>query len=123
MRRLGHDYEVSVYGYFVVAMDKRTNKEDVEDEAFHSVCDLYKSYTDVKVLDVKVTSFKTEEYFTFAEVTLDLRVKVSGGYDYEESYPEAEGVAEDVDCPVGVSLIECQAYDYEEVDTWEMWDY
>jgi len=123
MAKLMHDYEVSCYGYFVVAMDKRTSREDVEDEAFLACSSLYKHDSDVKVIDTKVTSFRTEEYFTFAEVTLDLRVKVSGSYDYEECFGEAEGEAEDVDCPVGVSLIECQAYDYIETDHYEMWDY
>jgi len=123
MARLITDYEVSCYGYFVVAMDKRTSKEDVEDEAFLACSTLYKNDSGVTVIERNVTSFRTEEYFTFAEVTLDLRVKVSGSYDYEECYPEAEGVAEDVDCPVGVSLIECQAYDYIETDHYKMWDY
>ena len=123
MAKLMHDYEVSCYGYFVVAMDKRTHKDDVEKEAIYAVRNLYKYGTKINVVDIEVTSFKTEEYFTFAEVTLDLRVKVSGSYDYEECYPEAEGEAEDVDCPAGVSLIECQAYDYIETGTYEAWDY
>lgn len=122
MIRLMHDYEVSCYGYFVVAIDKR-NKDDVEDMAFHAVSKLYKNDSDVKVIDIETGDSKTDEFFTFVNVKLDLRVKVSGGYDYEECFPEAEGlVTENVDTPVGVSLIECQAYEYIETDTYEAWD-
>ena len=119
IRKLMNRYEVKTYGYFVVAMDKRTRKDDVEEEAFRATNELYKHDSNITIVDTNVTSYKTEEYFTFAEVTLDMRVRVDC-HDYEECFGEAEGCAEDVDTPVGVSLIECQAYDYEEIDTWEV---
>lgn len=111
-RYMGMDYEMCVKAYFKVAMAYRRNEDDIEDESFDATKDLYKHESDVKVIDIEMTDFNHDKHFTFADVTLDLRVSVRAS-DYDEACEQAESVAESVDCPVGVSYIECEAYEGE----------
>lgn len=108
----GYEYEVSVYSYFKVAMDKRTNKEDIEEASFDAVKNLYNNESKVKVIDIQMMRYKNGKHFTFADVGLDLRIKVVA-HTYEQAYKEAETIAKEVSVPPGVAYDVCEAYDYE----------
>ena len=112
--KFNDDYEVSVYAYFKVAMSKRTDKDEIDEESFNAVKDLYKNESGIKVVDTQLMEFKQGNFFTIADVGLDLRIKVSE-LDYEKAFEKAEGIAEDVKTPVGVAYYECEAYDYDVV--------
>ena len=111
-RYLGTDYEISVYSYFKVAMSKRRNEDEIDEESFDATKDLYKHDTEVTVVENRMMEFHHEKYFTIADVGLDLRIKVRAN-DYDEACEIASGIAESVDLPVGVSYFDCEAYDGE----------
>lgn len=111
----GHYYEVSVYAYFKVAMSKRTDEEEISEEAFLATCRLYEHESDVTVVDNQVMDVEQTKYFTVATVGLDLRVKCDG-YDYDNAYENAEGIAQGIidELPVGVSFFDSEPYDAEQ---------
>lgn len=108
----GYEYEVSVYCYFKVAMAKRTDKDEIDEASFDAVKNLYDNESSVKVIDIKMMRFKNGTHFTFADVGLDLRVKVVA-HTHEEAFTKAEQIAKEVSVPPGVSYNVCEAYDYE----------
>lgn len=108
----GYEYEVSLYAYFKVAMEKRTNKDEIDEESFAATCSLYENESYVNVVDNQLMEVTQEKYFTIADVGLDLRIKVVA-HNYESAYAEAEKIAKGIRLPVGVSFYECEAYDYE----------
>ena len=110
-RYLGMDYEMSTYAYFKIAMAKRTNKDDIEEECFDAVKNLYNE-TDVKVIDIQLMEYKQEKHFTVADVGLELRINVRAS-DYDEACEQADACAESVDCPVGVAFGSCETFDGE----------
>ena len=108
----GYEYEVSVYAFFKVAMAKRTDRDEIEEASFDAVKDLYEHETGVKVVDIQLMKYHNGTHFTFADVGMDLRIKVTE-HTYERAYAEAERIAKEVSVPPGVSFFECEAYDYE----------
>ena len=124
-RRYGYDFKVSTYVYLKVAMAKRKDKDEIEEEAFDATCRLYEHESDVTVIDNEVTDIHQENtYFTVADVRLDLRVNVTAN-DYEDSYEEAEALADDVfnRLPPGVAFVESQSYDFEQGGPAVDWDW
>ena len=107
----GYEYEVSVFSYFKIAMSVRKDEDEIEEECFEAVKNIYKN-DDIKVLDVKMQEFKSDKHFTFADVGLDLRIKVTE-HTYERAYAEAEKLATPESTPVGVVFSFCEAYDCE----------
>ena len=112
--KFNDDYEVSVYAYFKVAMSKRTDREEIEEECFNALKDIYKNESSINVVDTQLMEFKQGKFFTIADAGLDLRIKVSE-IDYEKAFEKAEGIAEDIKTPTGVAYYECEAYDYDVV--------
>ncbi len=113
LRFYGYDFEVSVNAYYKVAMSKRRNKDDIEEEAFNATCRMYEHESFVKVFDNVVTEInQDDEYFTVADVKIDLRVHVVA-HDYEEAFEKAEAEATLLDLPAGVAFVEAEPYDYE----------
>lgn len=121
-RYLGMDYEMSTYAYFKIAMAKRTNKDDIEEECFDAVKNLYDNETDVKVIDIQLMEYKQEKHFTVADVGLELRINVRAS-DYDEACEQADACAESVDCPVGVAFSACETFDGEVTGEAIDWDW
>lgn len=124
-RSYGYDFTVSVHTYLKVAMAKRKDKDEIEEEAFDATCLLYEHESDVTVIDNEVTEIhQGNTYFTVADVRLDLRVNVTAD-DYEDAYEEAEALADDVFnwLPSGVALVESQSYDFEQGAPAVDWDW
>ena len=124
-RDYGYEWEVSVYAYLKVAMAKRKDKEDIEEESFDATCRRYEHESDVTVIDNEVTEIHQDNtYFTVADVRLDLRINVTAN-DYEDAYEEAEALADDVinRLPSGVALVESQSYDFEQGGPAVDWDW
>lgn len=124
-RYYGHDYEVSVYAYFKVAMSKRKDQDEIEEEAFDATCRLYEHESDVKVVDNQTIKIEQDgKYFTVANQGLDLRIKVTA-YDYDKACEEAHGIAESIstELPAGVAWYDCEAYDAEVLGEAVDWDW
>jgi len=122
-RDYGYEWEVSVYSYYKVAMAKRTDTDEIEEEAFDATCRLFE-HDDVTVIDNEVTAIRQDDkYFTFADVCLDLRIKVTA-YDIEKAIEKAEKVADEVAkrLPAGVSYVESNYYDIEKGEKAIDWD-
>ena len=114
-RYLGDDYKVSVYAYFKVAMAKRKDKDEIDEEIFNATCRLYDYETDVTVVDNQLMEVEqNNKYFTVANVGLDLRVKVRAN-DWDEATEQAEIIAASIadELPAGVAYFACEAYDAE----------
>ena len=63
----GYEWEVSVYSYYKVAMAKRTDADEIEEESFNATCRLFEHESDVDVLDNQVQKVEQgDKYFTFA---------------------------------------------------------
>ena len=123
-RSYGYEFKVSTYTYLKVAMAKRKDKEEIEEEAFDATCRLYEHESDVMVIDNEVTEIHQENaYFTVADVRLDLRIKVTA-HDIENAIEEAEKVADEVAkrLPAGVSYVESNYFDTEKGDEAIDWD-
>ena len=121
----GHEYEVSVYVSLKVAMSKRKDQDEIEEEAFDATCRLYEHESDVKIIDNQTMEIKQEgQYFTVADQGLDLRIRVTAR-DNDEAYEEAEGVAAYViyNLPAGVAWFDCEAYDAERGEPAVDWDW
>ena len=56
----GHEYEVSVYVSLKVAMSKRKDQDEIEEEAFDATCRLYEHESDVKIIDNQTMEIKQE---------------------------------------------------------------
>jgi len=112
MRNYGSEYEVSVYAYYKVAMAKRIDRDDIEDECFDAVKNLYANESDINVIDIQLMGYKQGKSFTFADVGLELRIKVTE-HTYERAYAEAEKMATIKELPVGVTFFAASAYDHE----------
>lgn len=112
MRFYGYDFDVSVLAYYKVAMAKRTKKDDIEEEGFDAVKNLYKNEPKINVINIELDEFKQDKNFTFADMKIDLRVSVTA-HDYESAYEQAEAEATPVDLPIGVAFVEAQCYDHE----------
>ena len=114
IKNCGKEYEVSVYAYFKVAMAKRTDEEEISEQAFDATCRIYDNVSDVTVVDNDVMEVKQDnKHFTFADVGLDLRIKVTA-HGYEKAYEQAEKIAqEEAHLAAGVAFFACEAYDYE----------
>ena len=54
-RSYGYEFTVSVHTYLKVAMAKRKDKDEIEEEAFAATCGLYEHESDVTVIDNEVT--------------------------------------------------------------------
>ena len=112
MRHLGWEYEVSVNAFYKIAMAKRTDRAAIEEECFDAAKNLYDHETDVKVIDIELKEYTQGDNFTFADICIDLRIKVEG-----KNCIEACGNAEErsvlKNLPVGVSRLFCEAYDWE----------
>ena len=120
----GYEWEVSVYAYLKVAMAKRKDKEEIEEESFDATCRLFDHESDVTVIDNEVTEIhQDDKYFTVADVRLDLRIKVTA-HDIDKAIEEAEKVADEVAkrLPAGVSYVESNYYDTEKGDKAIDWD-
>ena len=123
-RDYGYEWEVSVYAYLKVAMAKRKDKEEIEEESFDATCRLFEHDSDVDVLDNQVMKVEQgDKYFTFASVGLELKIKVTA-HDIEKAFEEAEKVADEVKdrLPAGVAYIESQAFDADRGDKAIDWD-
>lgn len=120
-RYMGIDYEVSMKANYRVAMAIRRNREDIEEEGFDAVKDLFRE-EDADVIDVWMTDHKQDEHFTFAEMCFDLRIRVRAE-DYDEACEEASGVCESVDLPVGVAYIDCEIADADVIGEAIDWDW
>lgn len=112
LKFFGYEYVVSLYAYFKVAMEKKTNKDEIDEESFVATCRLYENESYVDVVDNQLMEVTQGKHFTIADVGLDLRIKVVA-HDYEGAYAEAESIAKGIRLPVGVSFYDCEAYDYE----------
>ena len=123
-RDYGYEWEVSVYSYYKVAMAKRTDADEIEEESFNATCRLFEHESDVDVLDNQVQKVEQgDKYFTFASVGLELKIKVTA-HDIEKAFEEAEKVADEVAkrLPAGVSYVESNYYDTEKGDKAIDWD-
>ena len=123
-RDYGYEWEVSVYSYLKVAMAKRKDKEEIEEESFDATCRLFDHESDVTVIDNEVTEIhQDDKYFTVADVRLDLRIKVTA-HDIDKAIEEAEKVADEVAkrLPAGVSYVESNYYDTEKGEKAIDWD-
>ena len=123
-RDYGYEWEVSVYSYFKVAMAKRTDADEIEEESFNATCRLFEHESDVDVLDNQVMKVEQgDKYFTFASVGLELKIKVTA-HDIEKAFEEAEKVADEVAkrLPAGVSYVESNYYDTEKGEKAIDWD-
>lgn len=123
-RNYGFEYKVSAYCYLKVAMAKRKDQEEIEEESFDATCRLYEHETNVEVIDNRVVEVNQDnKYFTVADVGLELRVKVRA-HDYEKAYAEAEKVAEEVKdrLPAGVAFYGFSAFEYEKGEPAVDWD-
>ena len=123
-RSYGYEFTVSTHTYLKVAMAKRKDKDEIEEEAFDATCRLYEHESDVMVIDNEVTEIHQENaYFTVADVRLDLRIKVTA-HDIENAIEEAEKVADEVAkrLPAGVSYVESNYFDTEKGDEAIDWD-
>ena len=123
-RDYGYEWEVSLYSYFKVAMAKRTDADEIEEESFNATCRLFEHESDVDVLDNQVQKVEQgDKYFTFASVGLELKIKVTA-HDIEKAFEEAEKVADEVAkrLPAGVSYVESNYYDTEKGDKAIDWD-
>ena len=121
----GYEWEVSVYAYLKVAMAKRKDAEEIEEESFDATCRLFDHESDVTVIDNEVTKIhQDDKYFTVADVRLDLRIKVTA-HDIETAIEEAEKVADEVKdrLPAGVAYIESQSFDAEKSEEAIDWDW
>ena len=112
LRFYGYDFEVKTYAWYRVAMAKCTDKEKISEEAFDATCRLYERESDIETIDYKIDEIKQGEYFTFADIKWDLRIKVTA-HDYESAFEEADGMAQMFELPADVAFIEAQSYDYE----------
>ena len=124
-RDYGYEWEVSVYSYYKVAMAKRTDADEIEEESFNATCRLFEHETDVDVLDNQVMKVEQgDKYFTFASVGLELKIKVTA-HDIEKAFEEAEKVADEVKdrLPAGVAYIESQAFDADKGEEAIDWDW
>ena len=124
-RDYGYEWEVSVYAYLKVAMAKRKDKEEIEEESFDATCRLFEHESDVTVIDNEVTEIhQDDKYFTVADVRLDLRIKVTA-HDIDKAIEEAEKVADEVKdrLPAGVAYIESQAFDADKGEEAIDWDW
>ena len=120
----GYEWEVSLYSYFKVAMAKRTDADEIEEESFNATCRLFDHESDVTVIDNEVTKIhQDDKYFTVADVRLDLRIKVTA-HDIDKAIEEAEKVADEVAkrLPAGVSYVESNYYDTEKGEKAIDWD-
>ena len=123
-RSYGYEFTVSTHTYLKVAMAKRKDKDEIEEEAFDATCRLYEHESDVTVIDNEVTEIhQDDKYFTVADVRLDLRIKVTA-HDIDKAIEEAEKVADEVAkrLPAGVSYVESNYYDTEKGDKAIDWD-
>jgi hypothetical protein len=123
-RDYGYEWEDSVYAYLKVAMAKRKDKEEIEEESFDATCRLFDHESDVTVIDNEVTELhQDDKYFTVADVRLDLRIKVTA-HDIDKAIEEAEKVADEVAkrLPAGVSYVESNYYDTEKGEKAIDWD-
>ena len=123
-RSYGYEFTVSTHTYLKVAMAKRKDKEEIEEESFDATCRLFDHESDVTVIDNEVTEIhQDDKYFTVADVRLDLRIKVTA-HDIDKAIEEAEKVADEVAkrLPAGVSYVESNYYDTEKGDKAIDWD-
>ena len=121
----GYEWEVSLYSYFKVAMAKRTDADEIEEESFNATCRLFEHESDVDVLDNQVLKVEQgDKYFTFASVGLELKIKVTA-HDIEKAYEEAVKVADEVAnrLPAGVAYIESQTFDSDRGDKAIDWEW
>ena len=82
-RDYGYEWEVSVYAYLKVAMAKRKDKEEIEEESFDATCRLFDHESDVTVIDNEVTEIhQDDKYFTVADVVAK---RLPAGVSYVES--------------------------------------
>jgi len=123
-RYYGHEYEVSVYVYLKVAMSKRKDKDEIDEEAFNATCRLFEHESNVTVVDNELMKIEQEKFFTVATIGLDLRINTDG-HNYEQAYKNAEAIAEEVKdrLPAGVVWYACEAYDSERGDESVDWDW
>ena len=123
-RNYGYEWEVSVYAYVKVAMAKRTDEDEIGEEAFLATCRLYEHDSNVNVVDNDVVKIEQEKHFTVATVGLDLRIKTTGN-DIDDAYEEAEGIAQGIidELPVGVAWYDCEPYDAEQGEPAVDWDW
>ena len=123
-RSYGYEFTVSTHTYLKVAMAKRGDKDEIEEEAFDATCRLYEHESDVTVIDNEVTEIhQDDKYFTVADVRIDLRIKVTA-HDIDKAIEEAEKVADEVAkrLPAGVSYVESNYYDTEKGEKAIDWD-
>jgi hypothetical protein len=123
-RSYGYEFTVSTHTYLKVAMAKRKDKDEIEEEAFDATCRLFDHESDVTVIDNEVTEIhQDDKYFTVADVRLDLRIKVTA-HDIDKAIEEAEKVADEVAkrLPAGVSYVESNYYDTEKGEKAIDWD-
>ena len=124
-RSYGYEWEVSVYVYLNVAMSKRTDKDEIEEEAFDATCRLYEHESNVEVVDSETMKIEQDgKWFTVAKQGLDLRIKVTG-YDYDDACEEADNIAHGIEneLPVGVSWYDSEAYDAEVIGEAVDWEW
>lgn len=124
-RYYGHEYEISVYVYLKVAMDKRTDEDEISEEAFNATCRLYEHDSFITEVDNETIGIEQDnKYFTVAEVRLDLRINTDG-HSYEQAKRYAEAMAEEAKdrLPAGVAWYDCEAYDGERGDESVDWDW
>ena len=121
----GHEYEVSVYVYLKVAMSKRKDQDEIEEEAFDATCRLYEHESHVEVVDNRTTEIEQSgKYFTVANQGLDLRIKVTA-HDYDEACEEADNIARSIEneLPAGVAWYDSEAYDAQVTGEAVDWDW
>lgn len=93
---------VGLYAFFRVAMDKRTQREEIEEESFDAVKSIYDHNSGVTVIDIQTMDYKQGKYFTVADVGIELRVKA-------DSYDKACEMAKDILLPTGVAFNDCRS--------------
>lgn len=106
----GYPFEVYVAAYFHVAMEHKS-KDDAEDEALMATDKIFDDNSDVTVVKSEVTKIERHKYFDIAEVKMELLIELTA-FEYGEAWGDAEIMVRETDLPVGVSLYDCEAYDY-----------
>lgn len=112
MRCVGYEFDVNTVAYYDVAMAKKKNMDEIEDEAFMAVDHIFDKERNVKVIRSDIEEVKREKYFDYVQIKFELLINVVE-HTHTDARIEAEDVVRQCPVPVGVKLYECEAYDSE----------
>lgn len=112
IRFCGYKYYVKVTAIYKVRMEHSDDDDKQIDFAYLATDRIFDNNSDVNVEAVNVEYIETENGSDIATVEAELTVSVVE-HDYEDAFSEAENVVREEELPVGVSLYNAEAYDYE----------